>query len=382
MTMTSRSRPVASLRSWLLTPFLIALLSCAGAPAQVEPAAPAPAPAAAPAPAVEAAPAAAPAAPVPPRAAKKARVRTVHGDTLSDDYAWLEDKTSPEVQAHLHAENAYTEAMLEPTLALQETLYREFLGRIKQTDVSAPVRKGAYYYYSRTEEGKQYPIYCRKQGSLDAPEVVLLDLNELAKGQSYLGLDAFEVSNDGNLLAYSIDVTGFRDYTLHVLDLRTGQLLPDAIEKVKSVAWAADDKTLFYTVDDHAKRSYRLYRHTLGSSAASDPLLYEEADERFDLTVWQSRSQQYVFLQSGSQTATEVRYLPAGKPAAPLRVIAAISSTCSSTTAAATSAWSRPRWRRPGASAGRSSWRTATTSCCPSSTCSRAITWCWSARTA
>jgi oligopeptidase B len=314
MTTTPSSRLDASIRSWLLIPFLTALLSCVGAPAQVEPVEPGPAPVAA--------PAAAPAELAPPEAARKPRVRTVHGDTLSDDYAWLEDKTSPEVLAHLRAENAYTEAVLKPTVALQETLYREFLGRIKQTDLSVPVRRGDYYYYSRTEAGKQYPIYCRKQGSLDAPEAVLLDFNELAAGQSYLGVGALEVSNDGNLLAYSIDVTGFRDYTLHVLDLRTGKRLPDTIDKVKSLAWAADNQTLFYTVDDHAKRAYRLYRHVLGTGAAGDPLLYEEADERFDVTVWQSRSQQYVFLLSGSQTSTEVRYLPAGQPAAPLRLIA------------------------------------------------------------
>jgi oligopeptidase B len=323
MTTTRRSRLVASLRVRLLLPLLAALLSCAGPLPQV---APPPAPEATPAgPASPAAPSAAPApAPAelaPPLAAKKPRVRTVHGDTLRDDYAWLEDKTSPEVLAHLRAENAYTEAVMKPTAALQETLYREFLGRIKQTDVQVPVRRGEYYYYSRTEEGKQYPIYCRKQGSLDAPEAVILDLNELAKSHSYVGVGAMEVSNDGNLLAYGIDFTGFRDYTLHVLDLRTGQHLPDTVDKIKSVAWAADHKTLFYTVDDHAKRAYRLHRHVLGTSTASDPMLYEETDERFEVDVWQSRSQQYVFLVSGSQTSSEARYVPTARPTEPLRLI-------------------------------------------------------------
>jgi oligopeptidase B len=328
MATTSSSRLVASLRSWLLIPLLAALLSCAGPPAQVAPpAAPAPAPTPAAAPAQPAATATAaqnatPARSAAPVAAKKARVRTVHGDTLTDDYAWLEDKTSPEVLAHLRAENAYTEAVMKPTVALQETLYREFLGRIKQTDVQVPVREGEYYYYSRTEEGKQYPIYCRKKGSLDAPEAVILDLNELAKGQTYVGIGAMEVSSDGNLLAYGIDFNGFRDYTLQVLDLRTGQRLPDTAAKVKTVAWAADNKTLFYTVDDHAKRAYRLHRHVLGTDTASDPMLYEETDERFDVSVWQSRSKQYVFLLSGSQTSSEVRYVPAARPIEPLRLIA------------------------------------------------------------
>ena len=328
MVPTLSSRLVASLRVRLLIPFLIALLSCAGPPAQVAPpatpgAAASAAPAASAQPASPASPAAAaaPAEPVAPVAATRPRVRTVHGDTLRDDYAWLEDKTSPEVLSHLRAENAYAESVMKPTAALRETLYREFLGRIKQTDVTAPVRRGAYYYYSRTEEGKQYPIYCRKQGSLDAPEAVILDLNELAKGHSYVGVGAMEVSNDGNLLAYGVDFTGFRDYQLQVLDLRTGQRLPDAADKVKTVAWATDGKTLFYTVDDHAKRAYRLHRHVLGTSAADDPMLYEETDERFELSVWQSRSQQYVFLLSESQTSSEARYVPAARPTEPLRLI-------------------------------------------------------------
>ena len=317
------ARLPASRRRLLPVPLLAALLACAGPPAQVTPLAPAPAPATATdTTRADEADSEARAEVAAPRAARKPRVRSIHGDTLTDDYAWLEDKTSPAVIAHLQAENAHAEAVLRPTRALQETLYRELVGRIEQTALSVPVRRGGYYYYERTEAGKQYPIYCRKQGSLDAPEAVLLDLNELAAGRSYLGLGALEVSNDGNLLAYSTDVTGFRDYTLHVLDLRTGEHLPDTVDKVKSVAWAADNRTLFYTTDDHAKRAYRLHRHVLGTSASSDALLHEETDERFDVTVWQSRSQKYVFVLSASQTSSEVRYLAADQPSAPLRLIA------------------------------------------------------------
>ena len=169
-------------------------------------------------------------------------METLHGEPWADDYFWLRDKANPEVAAYLEAENAYTDAVMKPTEALQDTLYKEMLGRIKETDDSVPYREGGYFYYSRTEEGKQYPIYCRKKGSLDAPEEVTLDLNELAEGQKFMSLGAYTVSDDGNLLAYSTDNTGFREYTLLVKDLRDrGAAEREIAEKVGSVAWAADD---------------------------------------------------------------------------------------------------------------------------------------------
>ncbi len=258
--------------------------------------------------------------PAPPVATKRPKRLTVHGDTRVDDYYWLREKGSPEVLAYLEAENAYADAFMKPTEKLQETLYREFLARIKQTDMKVPYRKGSYFYYSRMEEGKQYRIYGRKRGSLEAAEEIILDVNALAEGEKFMGIGALEVSDDGNLLAYSLDNTGFRDYTLHVKNLVTGEVGPERIEKVKSVAWAADNRTLFYTVDDHAKRPYRLYRHRLG--AAEDDLVYEERDERFEVIVARSRSMKYIFLECASLTTTEMRYLPANAPEGELTLIA------------------------------------------------------------
>ncbi len=221
--------------------------------------------------------------PLPPRAKQVAKVTDIHGDKLVDHYYWLRQKKDPEVIKHLEAENAYTEAVMKPTAALQETLYREFLGRIQQTDLSVPVRIDDHWYYTRTIDGKQYPIHCRKQGSLDAPEQVLLDLNELAKGHAFYSVAVRKVSDDGNLLAYTSDTKGFRVYTLRVKDLRTGQLLPDTLTKVNSVVWAADNNTLFYVTEDEAKRPYRLYRHKLGDCQEQDTLLHEEKDELYNV---------------------------------------------------------------------------------------------------
>jgi oligopeptidase B len=260
-------------------------------------------------------------APVPPVAKKAPKASVLHGEKRVDDYFWLREKENPAVVSYLTAENSYTDAVMRPTEALQETLYKEMLGRIQQTDLSVPQKDGGYWYYNRTEEGKQYPIFCRKKGSLDAPEEVLLDGNKLAAGQKFFNLGALSVSNDGNLLAYSTDYTGFRQYTLEVKDLRTGKTLPDKREKVTAVTWAADDKTLFYGVEDSAKRSHRIYRHALG--AAEDPLVYEEKDERFNVWVGRSRSREYLFIQSGSLTSTEVRYLKAAEPEGELKLVAA-----------------------------------------------------------
>jgi oligopeptidase B len=260
--------------------------------------------------------------PAPPPVARRiAHPGTVHGDTREDDYFWLREKTNPDVAAYLEAENAYADAVMAPTAALQETLYVEMLGRIKETDLSVPYREGGYFYYSRTEEGKQYPIYCRKQGGLDAPEEVTLDLNELAVGHSFLAIGAYAVSDDGALLAYSVDTTGFREYTLYVKDLRTGALRPERIEKTGALAWATDGHTLFYTVEDEAKRPYRVYRHRLGP-ATPDELVYEEKDELFRVWVGRTRSRAYLLLGSASHTTTEVRYRPAAEPEGEWRLVA------------------------------------------------------------
>ena len=176
----------------------------------------------------------------PPVAPKQPHVRTLHGDKFDDDYFWLREKTNPAVTKYLEAENAYTTSVMQPFGALQDTLYKEMLGRIKQTDLSVPARDGAYFYYSRTEEGKQYNIFCRKKGGLDAPEEIYLDVNELAKGHTFMGIGSLEISDDANVAAYSTDITGFREYRLQVKDLRSGQALPDTVKKVTSIAWASD----------------------------------------------------------------------------------------------------------------------------------------------
>jgi oligopeptidase B len=258
-----------------------------------------------------------PAAPVAKRVPK---VTEINGYKLVDNYFWLRDKQNPDVRAYLEAENAYTDAVMKPTSSLQKKLYDEMLGRIKETDVDVPYKEGDYFYYSRTEAGKQYQIRCRKKGSLNAPEEVLLDINEMAKGQKFMSVAAYQVSDDGNLLAYSTDNTGFRQYTLAVKDLRTGKVLSDHAEKVGSVVWANDNKTLFYTVEDSAKRQYRLFRHSLGTTGEDD-LVYEEKDERFNVDAGKSRSKAFIFLVSGSHTTTEVRYVPADQPMSEWRVI-------------------------------------------------------------
>ncbi len=257
----------------------------------------------------------------PPVAKRVPRTTVIHGDTRVDNYYWLREKTNPEVISYLEAENAYTQAVLKPTEPLQEALYKEILGRIKQTDLSVPYRLGNNYYFTRTEEGKQYPIHCRKPGSLEAREEVTLDVNELAKGHKFLSRAAYEVSDDGNLLAYSLDVSGFREYTLSIKNLRTGEVLPDRALKVRSVSWAADNKTLFYVTEDAAKRPYRLYRHVLGSP--SDDLVYEEKDELYNLGAHRSRDKAYLFLTSSSMTTTEVRALRSDRPTEAPRLLLA-----------------------------------------------------------
>jgi oligopeptidase B len=251
----------------------------------------------------------------PPPARREQTVNTYHGRRLTDDYAWLKEKTSPEVIAFLEQENAYTRAVMKPTEELQAKLYDEMLSHIKETDVSVPFRDKDYFYYSRTEQGSQYPIYCRKHGSLEAEEEVILDMNQLAVGESFMALGALTVSDDGNLLAYSTDTTGFRQYTLHIKDLRTGEVLADQAQRVGSVVWAADNRTLFYTVEDEeTKRQFQLHRHVVSEPQDKDALVYEEADERFNVGAGRTRDGKYLVLESASHTASEEQFLPAVDP--------------------------------------------------------------------
>jgi oligopeptidase B len=310
----------------------------------------------------------------------------IHGDRRVDHYAWMRDKKDPRVREYLEAENAYADAVMRPTAGFQEKLYQEMLGRIQQTDLSVPYRLRGYLYYTRTEEGKQYPIYCRKKErpatsdqqpgeearinageggdrrEHEAPdreeknrslvslgmtnvagaslrmtsvvgraagvdkaaedEEVLLDLNQMAAGHTYMGLGIFEVSEDNQWLAYATDTTGFRQYTLEVKDLRTETVLPFRMERVTSAAWAADNRTLFYVTEDEVtKRSNLLWRHEFGRDGA-DGQLYEEKDERFRIDVEKSRSGAYLFIVSNSHTASEIWYLRSDTPRGEFRRIA------------------------------------------------------------
>jgi oligopeptidase B len=191
--------------------------------------------------------------PKPPVARREPVEHVLHGDRRVDHYAWLRHKETPEVIAYLEAENAYTDALVKSTEPFQEKLYQEMLGRIQQTDLSVPYRLRGYHYFTRTEEGKQYAFHCRRRDAEGAAVELLLDLNLLAEGHSFLGLDSFEVSEDNQLLAYSSDTTGFRQYVLQVKDLRTGTTFPERFERVTSVAWASDNRTLFYTVEDETR---------------------------------------------------------------------------------------------------------------------------------
>lgn len=256
--------------------------------------------------------------------ARRARhSRTVHGVDLVDEYRWLRERDSPEVRDYLEAENHYAAAMMKPTAELQRELYAEMLGRIREDDSSPPARDGEFFYYSRTEEGRAYPVFCRKHGSLDAVEEILLDVNELASEHEFFRLGDLELSPDQSLLAYSYDTSGDEAYVLVIKDLATGELMPDRVERIYySVAWAADNRTLFYTSIDAAHRPYRVHRHGLGDSPEDDALVFEETDERFFVRVGLTRSERYIIIALGSSTASEAWILPAGEPRGAFRCFA------------------------------------------------------------
>jgi oligopeptidase B len=251
--------------------------------------------------------------PTPPVAAQHEHREVRHGATVIDPYFWLREKSSPEVVKYLESENAYTQAQTADLKPFEDKLYQEMLGRIKQTDLEVPVRRGEYLYYSRTEEGKQYPIRCRRKGSMDAPEEIVLDPNEMAKTHKFVGIGRSAYSDDGNLLAYTVDFTGFRQFILQVKDLRTGVVLPDTTERVTAVEFAADNKTLFLVTEDAVtKRSDKLWRHVLGSTSF-DPV-YDEKDELYDIDLGKTRDHQFLMLGIEAKDTAEVRYLRADHP--------------------------------------------------------------------
>lgn len=263
-------------------------------------------------------------APPEPPVAKAVPTRLeTHGHVRVDDYYWLNDRDDPEVIAYLEAENAYFEAMTAHTADLREALFEEIRGRIKQTDLSVPFRQDDYFYYSRTEDGKEYPIYARKKGGLDAPEEVMLDVNELAEGRGYYAASGLQVGTAQDLLAFAEDTVGRRIYTIRFRDLATGRFLPDRIPGTSgNLAWAEDDRTLFYTVrDPQTLRSYRVYRHVLGTDPAADELVFEEADEEFSCFVWKTKSKRYVMIGSSHTLSNEYRYVDAARPGGEFTVL-------------------------------------------------------------
>ncbi len=251
----------------------------------------------------------------PPVAAVTPQELTIHDHTRIDNYYWLREKEDPAVLAHLEAENAYTQAMMAHTAVLQQQLYDEMVGRIQETDSSAPVRHGGFYYYTRTEAGQQYAIHCRKQGSLDAPEEILLDENALAAGEAYFRVGVTRISPDHRLLAYTTDTAGGERYTLQIKDLATGELLPDRVTNVSySLAWGNDNRTLFYTVQDAAWRDYKALRHELGTETAVDPLIYHEPDELYRVSLDKTKDETYLLLEINSKETSEVWALDAHTP--------------------------------------------------------------------
>jgi oligopeptidase B len=257
-----------------------------------------------------------------PKAEKIPYVHSLHGDERLDPYFWMRDRQNPAVLAYLEAENAYTEATMQHTLPLQTQLYEEMLGRIQETDLSVPYKDGDYYYYSRTEAGKAYPIHCRKQGSLDADEEVLLDENLLAEGHEFFELGAFDISPDHQLLAYSVDTNGSELYTLYFLDLKTRELYPENIpDTYYSLAWGNDCKTVFYTQVDAAHRPFKLFRHQLNSAIETDVLVYHETDDFYYLNIDKTRSEAYLLMNLSSKITSEIHYLDANHPTGDFQVI-------------------------------------------------------------
>lgn len=261
---------------------------------------------------------------IPPIARTDPHVDTIHGDVRIDNYYWLRHRGEPAVIEYLRAENEYTAALMKDTEPLQDSLYEEMLSRINETDLSVPMRVDDYYYYSRTEENKEYPIYCRKKSSLDSTEQIILDLNALAARQSYLDLGMYEVSPDHRFLAYSTDTSGAERYTLYIKDMNNDSLLADVVENVGyQAAWANDNQTIYYTVLDEAKRPYKLCRHILGTAAQQDTVVYHERDEAFWIEIEKTRSEQYLIMITSSHTTTEVHHTNADAPQIPFEVFRA-----------------------------------------------------------
>lgn len=259
--------------------------------------------------------------PTPPKAAIHPHEMTVHGHTRVDNYYWLNERENPEVIAYLEAENQYADACLKHTEPLQEQLFKEITGRIKQDDNSVPVKIRDYYHYTRFEEGKEYPIFCRKKHSLEAQEEVLLDGNVLAEGHAFFEIGEVSLSEDDRLLAYSVDTISRRIYTVYVKDLVTGELVGEPITGTSgNVVWASDNKTLFYGVKDETLRPYKIMRHRLGISPSDDVEVYREDDDTFVCYISKTKSRKYLIINADSTLSSECRILESAHPEMEFRV--------------------------------------------------------------
>ncbi|MDO9576278.1 MAG: hypothetical protein Q7J16_00160 [Candidatus Cloacimonadales bacterium] len=253
----------------------------------------------------------------PPVAGIQPDTLQVFDSVLVDNYAWLKDKThsNPEILDYVTAENTYTEEMMLPNKKLQNDIYFEMINRLIDDEESVPVKINGYYYYTRIEKGKQYTIYCRKKGSLDAEEEIYLDVNQLARKYAFCSLYSRAVSPDHRYLAYGIDTSGAEIFELRIKDLqKTGEYLPDTISGVNDLVWANDNSTLFYVLQDNAGRTYQAYRHKLGTDISTDELIYSDDDERFWVWIGKSRSREYIILGSESKTTSECLFLNTDDP--------------------------------------------------------------------
>jgi oligopeptidase B len=243
---------------------------------------------------------------------------TLHGDTREDNYYWLNDPKNPEVIKYLNEENAYTDTVMAPTKALQEKLFNEMKGRVKEQDESVPVKDGNYYYYSKYVEGGEYPVYCRKQGSLEGKEEILLDGNAMGKGKTYFNIGGYEIADNEQIMAFGVDTVSRRNYTLKFKDLKTGKLLKDQIKNTEggSYAWATDNKTIFYMVrDPQTLLASKAYRHVLGTDPKTDVLVYTEEDPQFYTGIGRTKSKKYIISVSDHNgISSEYRLLDASNP--------------------------------------------------------------------
>jgi oligopeptidase B len=259
----------------------------------------------------------------PPSAKIQPTILEKHGHQRVDNYYWLNERTNPEVMEYLKAENAYTDTMMAHTRALQEKLFEEIKGRIKQTDMSVPYRLDDYLYYTRFEDGKEYPIFCRKKAAGESEEEVMIDANELAKGKGFLAIGGREVSSGQNILAFAVDTVGRRFHTVYFKNLETGEMINDVISTVTgNMAWANDNKTLFYTKQDPTTlRWYRIYRHVLGTDPSTDQIVYEEADSTFSSFVVKTKSKRFIMIGSTQTLSSEYRFLDASHPTGEFTVV-------------------------------------------------------------